>query len=392
VTTALLLLMMGASFLLPLQSNAQCPTGYAVTTEQHNTTATGNGADATPFTLPQFVNPGGGTFLSAQVDVFLTNHITVTFTNSSTTSAPPAGFKATIARPDELDLNGSDVYDANGSVKMPATTLTVAPGPGSSVTFNNLLVYNNVNIADYTIGTADPSLTDYEGAGNLSFLYTPFTYINFVPAPAVAGTPTIVDNLTFQVTYSYCEATVLASNITIFTATRENDQLVALNWNTSNEVQGRRYHIQASIDGNNFSDYGSPVVSDSVNSNASYSYDYTLAAGASGKLYFRLKQVQSNGTASYSAVRVVDLGSGGPSGFYLYPNPPSDYINLNFPVAHTWQVDIISADGTLIQRNYYPATSVARVNFNRKLSSGIYFARATDAQDGKGYVGSFTIR
>ena len=323
------------------------------------------------------------------MDVFLSNTATITFSNPSTTQAP--SFTPLMTRTDQLSLNGSDVFDAFGNALMPHTSLGKNPLPTDTRTYTNIAVYNNYNIVDYTIDQADPSLTDYEGGGNLSFSYTPIAFINNVLSPATYTTPVITDNLTFTITYSYCAVVVLSSNITAFTATRENDKLVALNWATANEQPGRRYAIEVSTDGKNFKDYGW-VTSDSVNSDASYSYDYTIVAGAAGKLYFRLKQVQDNGTTSYSSIRVIDLGTGGPSGFSLYPNPPSDYINLSFPVTHAWQVDILAADGSVIQRNYYPDTNLARVNFNRKLPAGTYFARATDAQGGKGYVGSFTIQ
>ena len=384
-------MLMGASFLSPIQSDAQCGAGYTVATEVHATTVTGDGSNPTSVSLPQFANPGGNTFIGVQMDVFLTNTAIITFTNISSPTAAQS-FTPIMGRSDELDLNGTDVFDAVGLQPMPHTNLTVAPGAGSTKTYPGITVFNNNNIVDYVVGQADPTLTDYEGGGNLSFVYTPTTFINFVPNTVSYATPApaITDHLTFQVTYSYCQLTVLASNIITFTATRENGQSVALNWITSNEEPGRRYAIEVSTDGKNFKDQGS-VPSDSIKSDASYSYSYAIPADATGKLYFRLRQSQAGMADSYSAVRIIDLGMGA-SVFSLYPNPPSDYINLNFPAAHDWKVDIVSADGGLVQRVYYPNTSLARVNFNRRLSAGTYFARATDADESKVYVASFTIR
>jgi hypothetical protein len=384
-TLTLLLMLMGASFLSPVRLEAQCGPGYTVATEVHSTTAAGDGSNPTNISLPQFANPGGNTFIGAQVDVFLTSTITITFTNTSPTATQ--SFFPLMSRPDELDLYGTDVFDASGNQNLPHTVLA----PSTSKTYTNITPYNNNNIVDYTITTSDPNLVSYEGGGNLSFTYIPTIFFNNVPNPPVSpSTPVVNDNLTFQVTYSYCQLTVLASNIITFTATRENGQSVALNWITSNEEPGRRYAIEVSTDGKNFQDQGS-VSSDSVKSDASYSYSYVIPAGATGKLYFRLRQSQTGVADSYSTVRIIDLGMGA-SVFSLYPNPPSDYINLNFPSTHDWKVDIVAADGGLVQRVYYPNTSLARVNFNRRLSAGTYFARATDADESKVYVASFTIR
>jgi hypothetical protein len=320
----------------------------------------------------------------------LTNTISITFTN--TNPGQSQSFKPLISRPDELDLNGNDVFDAGGNVFMPTTNLAVPPLAGSSKTYTGTAVYNNYPIVDYTVGTVDPTLTDYQGGGNLSFDYIPTTFVNNVPVTNVtSSTPIITDHLTFQVTYSYCQVTSLATNIMLFTATKENGQSVALNWITSNEVAGRRYDIGVSTDGRNFHDDGS-VPADSVNSDAAYSYHYVIPAGRSGKLYFRLRQWQANGVANYSQVRSVDLGDGESSAYSLYPNPPSDYINLNFPATGDWKVDILAADGGLVQRVYYPGTNLARLSFSRKLSAGTYFARATDSGAGRSYIASFTIR
>jgi hypothetical protein len=169
---------------------------------------------------------------------------------------------------------------------------------------------------------------------------------------------------------------------------------VALDWNVGNEMPGRTYEVQVSRDGKNFATIGSQT-SDPVNSDASYSYNYTIASTDTGKLYFRIFQVNPNGEApGYSEIRVVDLDAGGAASvFSIYPNPPSDFINLTFPGNNqNWQVEIFSADGNLVQRNYYPATNLARMNFTRKMASGAYFVRAVNPQTNQNYTGSFVIR
>ena len=109
-------------------------------------------------------------------------------------------------------------------------------------------------------------------------------------------------------------------------------------------------------------------------------------------MYFRLAIVDNNGFTTYSTVSIVNLGDAGPAGFSIYPNPPQDFINLTLPGDNrSWQIDLVSADGSLIQRNYYYNNSNPRINFNRKLTSGAYFVRATNLQSGDQHTGSFII-
>ena len=144
--------------------------------------------------------------------------------------------------------------------------------------------------------------------------------------------------------------------------------------------------------GTDFSDLATQAA-DPVNADASYSYKYMIQPADKGKLYFRLKLVDAYGTVAYSPLRIIDLGEEKPQHFSIYPNPPTDFIQLTFPVTGTaWQVDILSADGSRVQRNYYPNANQAHVNFARKLPPGTYFARATDSRTAQSYVGSFVIQ
>lgn len=47
-------------------------------------------------------------------------------------------------------------------------------------------------------------------------------------------------------------------------------------------------------------------------------YAYLDAGASAGRSYYRLRQVDQDGTATYSPVQAVTLGAGGPA---LYPNP-----------------------------------------------------------------------
>jgi hypothetical protein len=245
-------------------------------------------------------------------------------------------------------------------------------------------------IAD-SITTANPILTgSFEGTGSVNFTYKSTT--SLTSALGVSNSATVSDAITLGVTYYFCNPTVLSSNVITFMATLENKQTVSLNWITVNEQAGRRYEIEVSNNGKDFTTFDSQA-SDPVNTDASYTYQYAINAGVTGKLYFRLRQLDVDGTASYSPVRIIDLDAGGLSGFSLYPNPPADFINLVFPPGtRGWQVDIFSADGSLVQRNYYGNTSAGRLNFQRKLSAGTYFARATDMETSKDYVSPFVVR
>jgi hypothetical protein len=398
VTTALLLVLLsGASSLLPARVYAQATVSSCTAGTVQKVTFSSTVNNLAPnttnnFSLPQYDFSGSGyQLISAVLNTKVTTTNTITFTNTDPSNGEQ-DFNPTIRRTDVLKLVspattlGSNFVDYN----MPFTELD---NTGDNITYGPQTFFNNTSVVTDSVTTAQPVLNSFVGTGSLNFSYKNTNFLNSVPTPGVTPSGiTETDNITFSVTYYFCNPTILSINVLTFTATKENDQTVSLNWVTGNEQAGRRYDIEVSADGSHFTVAGS-TPSDPVNREATYQYSYPIPAGATGHLYFRLLQVETDGKASYSPVRVIDLSGGGPQRFSIYPNPPTDFIQLSFPVTSgDWQVDILAADGARVQRNYYANTNQAHVNFGRKLPPGTYFARATDARTAQSYVGSFVIQ
>jgi hypothetical protein len=134
------------------------------------------------------------------------------------------------------------------------------------------------------------------------------------------------------------------------------------------------------------------VQSDPVNTNANYTYNYPVSPTATGRLFFRLRMVDNNGAITFSSICLVNLNGSNTTAFSIYPNPATDFINLVLPGGNqSWSVDIIAADGNLIQRNVFSNTALGRVDFTRKLARGTYFVRATNTASGEQHGGSFVI-
>ncbi|MBS1601964.1 MAG: T9SS type A sorting domain-containing protein [Bacteroidetes bacterium] len=343
------------------------------------------------FAMPQFnPSPGGYTLLSAVLSSTATTGATISYQN---TTAFFQDFFPSVIRTDNVKVNGSTAVNKNNEYDFNETTLTAQGTPTDNVTYGPANTFDNTNLFTTTITNSTTLTNVYQGSGNINISYTStFFTNNFVPT-GVTVTPTLSDNINFSVTYNFCNPTTLSSNILNFTAEKENGQKVDLKWTSANEQAGRKYYIEAAYNGQEFAIAGS-MPSDASMNDASYGYVYAVPPTATGRIYFRLRQIETDGTATWSEVRSVDLDGGGSNAvFSIYPNPPSDYINLSIPGdAQDWQVDLFAADGSLVQRNYYPGQNSIRVNFVRRLSAGSYFVRAANPQSGKHYASSFVIR
>jgi hypothetical protein len=383
---ATLYLLACALYLSPLRSAAQS-CGGTVQSTTYSTTLSGTGSNSYAVNgLSQYYSPQGYTLLAAVVTSYITVNATLQLVNNNPSEVD---FTPGISRTDVVKLNGSTLTGGSSTYSFDFTSLSASGSPDDNVTFGPLNVFNNTRIVYDSVIGSSTKFNSFIGTGNLNLTYNSSTSLT-LPIN-VAPTSTATDNITFAVTYYFCNPVVLSSNILTFTATRENDGTVALNWITTNEEAGRKYFIEVSTNGKDFTDYDSrPSVP--AGNDASYLYSYPVDRSATGKLYFRLKQVDPDGTATWSAVRTIDLSANTASGFSIYPNPPTDFINVLFPFSGgSWQVNILTADGRLIQRNFYHNTNASQLNFQHKLATGAYFVRATDMETGKSYVASMLI-
>ena len=391
ISPYILLLMSGAAMFAPKTGRAQCPNGSVPMATTYTRSLSASGANVYNLTIPQFnPSPGGYTLLSAVLSATATTGTTVNYQN---TSLNPQDFFPTVNRTDNIKVNGTTAVNKNNEFDYDETVLTPQGSAGDNVTYGPANTFDNTTLFTTSITNPGTLTGTYQGAGNLSVSYTSAFFVGNNISTDVHVTPTLSDNITFSITYNFCNPTTLSSNILLFTAEKENNQTVDLKWQTTNEQPGRKDYIDVSAGGQDFAIVGS-VSSDAANTEANYLYDYAIPVTATGKLYFRLRQVEANGSATWSDVRTINLDGNGPnSTFSIYPNPPNDYINLSIPGDNQdWQVEIVAADGSLVQRSFYRNSNAVKVTFVRRLSAGTYFVRAINPPTGKSYSGSFLMR
>jgi hypothetical protein len=157
-----------------------------------------------------------------------------------------------------------------------------------------------------------------------------------------------------------------------FTA-RTQQELVALSWRTASELNSARFEIERSLDGRYFSKIGE--VSASGTTTATHQYHLTdaiLPVGAS-VLYYRLRQVDFDGTAVYSPVQTVLTERAEPT-LALYPNPAPHRTMLRGARAGQL-VQIYDAVGKLVLTTQVNAFGLAELSLPAYLPGGVYVVR-----------------
>ncbi|HEX6170860.1 MAG TPA: T9SS type A sorting domain-containing protein [Chitinophagaceae bacterium] len=121
-----------------------------------------------------------------------------------------------------------------------------------------------------------------------------------------------------QIPTKIIPCTILDVKLGNFTAIKQRDETVLLNWNTFSENDHSYFLIEHSVDGKNFTGIGKRL-SDG-NTASGHSYNYLHATPVSGSNFYRLRMVDVNGKAEYSSIRRVIFGKDNYS-ITIFPNP-----------------------------------------------------------------------
>lgn len=121
---------------------------------------------------------------------------------------------------------------------------------------------------------------------------------------------------------------VLPIELTSFAAFCK-EKYILLEWETASERNNDYFVIERSIDGIHFISVG--TVQAVGNSTTPQNYQFEDFQVNSGKVYYRLKQIDDDGQYSYSSVVLTDCKSSSLSNplISIYPNPATDILTID---------------------------------------------------------------
>ena len=166
-----------------------------------------------------------------------------------------------------------------------------------------------------------------------------------------------------------------------FTA-KKTAEGVVLDWTTAQESNSAAFVVERSEDGVQYNAVATLFAAG--NSNTAKLYTYTDHALVAGKIFYRLKQVDSDDKATYSAVVTVTFeNQKGQIG--IYPNPLTDRFRVALPQGvREGVLSLFDSKGVqVMQQNITDEQTVS----SSRLHSGIYFIRV----DSKGKVYKTTV-
>jgi hypothetical protein len=130
-----------------------------------------------------------------------------------------------------------------------------------------------------------------------------------------------------------------------FTAAPFGKSSVRLAWSTASESGSDYFLVERSLTGTEFEPVGQ--VDAAGDSEVTKTYDFTDFGLDAGAYFYRLRQVDLNGSFAFSEVREVTLD--GVEGLSVFPNPVGDRLQLSADVSGT--VRIYRNDGALVRES-----------------------------------------
>lgn len=235
-------------------------------------------------------------------------------------------------------------------------------------------------VEQYEIATGNLTGTMHDvnlelGAGIAGGLYT--------AAEIVTGTVTLggcMQGDPVDLVFGYEIFTIIPVEFVTFSASIHQDA-VTLNWSTATETNNRGFEIQRKSGNSDFTTIG--FLEGAGTTTEVHNYSFTDNSVAKGSYEYRLKQVDFNGSFSFSDPISANIESVVPEEFSLeqnYPNPFNPTTKITFGLASASDVNLsvynVLGQEVAVLVNGSLSPGFHTVDFNAQgLQSGVYFAR-----------------
>ncbi|MCB2380071.1 DUF11 domain-containing protein [Hymenobacter sp. BT635] len=154
----------------------------------------------------------------------------------------------------------------------------------------------------------------------------PATLTSLATATSSVPDPTLANN---SASLNTAVGAPLPVELSAFTAKAEQADAV-LSWTTASEKNNDRFEVERSLDATTFQRVGTVAGYGTTTAASRYQYrDAQAARWSRQPIYYRLRQIDTDGSTSFSPVRTVQFAAAGKLAISVYPNPSAGSATLD---------------------------------------------------------------
>jgi hypothetical protein len=171
--------------------------------------------------------------------------------------------------------------------------------------------------------------------------------------------------------------TILPLQLLSFKAEKRTTNSNLIKWTSAEETNLLAYQVQRSDDNIHFIDVENGNITPANNTTAT-SYSFIDLHPGLGNQYYRLKMIEKSGSKSYSSVAVVKKGATSILSMNVYPNPATDFLEIEMKSMQYKNVgiSIINEEGKLLYSGQNIFNGQAHLSINiQELPVGQYFVK-----------------
>jgi hypothetical protein len=235
-------------------------------------------------------------------------------------------------------------------------------------------------VAKGSVNTGTVAAVSFVNFTTLPASFTNIDEIRFTSSVA-ASFGVGIDNIT-------TESSTLPISLLNFNAELQ-DNKVSIAWQTASEVNSDHINVQRSEDDSHFTTISKIEAAKNTTSVSNYNYIDTLniANVQTNNLYYRLQEVDQDGSSTYSDVRSIKLSQKSP---IIYPNPATTrlFIQWLYADAASLTVVIVNNEGKIVKRENTSITYPLQVSL-LGIAPGTYFIYCIDDKQRQSATQSF---
>lgn len=167
-------------------------------------------------------------------------------------------------------------------------------------------------------------------------------------------------------------STVLPVELAFFKGELGQKELVTLKWQTLSEKNNDRFSIEHSTEGEVFNRIGE--IDGAGTTTEPQDYTFTHHTPSAGTNYYRLKQLDFDGTFEYS--KVIAINAPGSNDVFAFPNPAKDKLTLQYDYSKgSSNIQLFDALGRRLNANIGGYAGNYEIQLPAGLAKGTYWLK-----------------